>query len=154
MQDPLKPIPIVSIDDPALDVEAMGDKLAEYAGSRDPRLVVLKTDKKPVIFWFGASTVGYLAGVINSSRGELRALHALLACVHEVELPERTLRPEKLEKGDYGQKVASEAWLATLRGEIDYNVLLEVGIAAIELTKLSETKRRPFASSVGWAATG
>lgn len=154
MQDSLKTIPVCSIEDEAVDAEAMGETLAEYAKTHDPRLVKIKSEKRPIEFKIGTMTVGYIAGVINAARGELSALRAVLACVHEVVLSDGTvLTPEKLEKGDFEQKVATPSWLQQLKAHVDYDRIVEIGIVATDLAKLSEKKRRPFELSAGLGAT-
>ena len=155
MQDPLKIIQVCSIDDEAIDTEAMGDSLAEYAKTHDPHLLRFKSEKRPVVFMIGNMTPGYIAGAISTARGELSALRAVLACVHEVQLSDgETLTPEKLEKGDFEQKVATPSWLQRLREYVDYDRIVEIGIVATDLAKLSEKKRRPFELSVGLGAKG
>jgi hypothetical protein len=95
--DPLKPVPVCSIEDEAIDAEAMS--LPEYARTHDPSMVRIKQGHRPTVFLVGPLTVGYLSDVIGSARGELKAINALIAAVHRVEMPNGdVLQPDKVEK--------------------------------------------------------
>lgn len=148
----LKPVPVCSIEDEAIDAEAMS--LPEYARTHDPSMVRIKQGHRPTVFLVGPLTVGYLSDVIGSARGELKAINALIAAVHRVEMPNGdVLQPDKVEKGAYSQKIASDAWLELLRGKVGYRALVEIGFVAIDLANLPESKRGPFASVAGLGVT-
>ena len=150
MLDPFVILPVVSIEDPALDTDAMGDDLAAYATTRDPALLKIKPGAKPTTFQVRGLSVGYLAGVVESERGKMRALLAVLGAVHEVETYDgRVLQPEKVTTGAFKQKIADDTWLNLLRDEVGFDALEEIGLVAISRAKLPKRVRIPFASSGG-----
>lgn len=128
----------------------MGDDLATYAQTRDPKLLQIKTGAKPTTFQVRGLTVGYLAGVVESERGKMRALLAVLGAVHEVETCDgRVLQPEKVTTGAFKQKIADDSWLNLLRDEVGFDALEEIGLAAINRSKLPKRARVPLPSSGG-----
>lgn len=151
MLDPLAPLRVVSTADPALDLDTMGDSLAEYARTRDPALLKFKLGAQPTWFVVRGMTVSYLFDVVYSARnGRTQSALAFMAAVHEVELPDgRRIAPDKISSGAYKQKIAGDSWLDQLRDECGLDAIEEIGLAAIERARLPVRARAPFASSGG-----
>jgi hypothetical protein len=143
--DPFSPLRIVSIQDPALDLESMGDDVAEYVKTRDESLLKFKLGMKPTIATIGSITMGYLVEAVYSSpNAKTQATIAFLGAVHEIETPEKKLTPKKLEQGAYKQQIASDEWLDLVRDHIGANAILEFGRVAIKRAELPKSARGPF----------
>lgn len=145
MTDPFSPLRIVSIQDPALDLESMGDDVAEYVKTRDESLLKFKLGMKPTWATIGNITVPYLVDAIYATRNEkMQASIAFISAVHEIETPEKKLTPKKLEPAAYKQQIASDEWLDVVRDHIGANAILEFGRVAIKRAELPKSARGPF----------
>jgi hypothetical protein len=145
MIDPIAPLRVVATNDPALDLESMGDSLAEYAKTRDASLLKFKTGMQPAWFLVRGMTAVYLIDVVSTAR-TVRAQSALafLACVHEVELPDgRKLAPEKIDVANR-QRVAADEWLDVAIRRFGIDAVQEIGRVAVRRAELPEDSRGPF----------
>lgn len=86
---PLRPIRVVSVDDPALDLAAMGyEAVGEYAAKRDPALLVFLPGQESQAFWY---TLGPISNrmfhrlVQDGATQERRWVNAFLCAIRKME---------------------------------------------------------------------
>lgn len=138
MRDPLAPVRVVSITDPALvfaDVEAR----ERYRTSRDPALIPApRVGCAPCVFVVqpvSAEIAIRLDGLTDLAG---RALLAFRACVHRVELP----NGEALEAASYASnllgELADEEWVKTVALKVGPRRVYEIGEAAHRLSMLDD----------------
>jgi len=138
VRDPLAPVRVVSVTDPAIvfaDVEAR----ERYRASRDPALIPAPRDGcAPCVFVVqpvSAEIAIRLDGINNLAD---RALLAFRACVHRVELPGGEALVAAPYSSNWLGELAPEEWVKTVALRVGPRRVYEIGEAAYRLSMLDD----------------
>lgn len=150
MTDPLAPLRVVSVQDPALDMTP-AQFVDYYRSGFDEALLRLKPGTRPR--FFEVRRLGYkrLHGLrMIRSEADRQLLAFRSACFEVAEPDGATLRPAgDLADIGLGEKVAPEEWVETVAAVAGMDPLYEVGSVAEQWAALPKGARGPFVFRVG-----
>jgi hypothetical protein len=155
--DPLAPIEVASVSDPAIDTEK--SKLEAYAKTRDPRHLVLKPGERPTLYVLQPIPAAYALDVLENPtfHATMHAVIAFKAACVEIKLPGGgSLRPAEGARVEtaFGFRIAGDEWVEAVTRKLGGKRLVEIGMVARRRAQLAEDELGPFAWPAGSAPTG
>ena len=142
--DPFETVPCVSLNDPALDMEA--SEIAAYREKRDPALIKTKDGMVPTRYFLRALPATALRGLDMQAGIEARVQWLFRAGCHRVELSDgKVLTPDKkkLER-QFGVQIAPDEWIVECNDAVGMDILAGMADVIWERSRMSKAQRAPF----------